>query len=130
MLPLSSTPSRPRSTSIARPVLTSLLALNLRICCIRKGKGKVDKAPIEAVNLDLEIANLLSRYDERPVFFRPAWLRTWLAHFGANCEPLIRTAESDGGLIGVAPLMRIGNNLTFIGDPEITDFMDFLIDPE
>jgi CelD/BcsL family acetyltransferase involved in cellulose biosynthesis len=63
------------------------------------------------------------------VFFRPAWLRTWLAHFGANCQPVVLTAES-GELTGVAPLMRVGNHVTFIGDPEITDFMDFIVDPE
>jgi CelD/BcsL family acetyltransferase involved in cellulose biosynthesis len=56
-------------------------------------------------------------------------MRTWLAEFGANCEPLVLTC-GDGNLAGIAPLMRDDDaRLTFIGDASICDFMDVLVDP-
>jgi CelD/BcsL family acetyltransferase involved in cellulose biosynthesis len=79
--------------------------------------------------LDSRLEDLLSRYPERPVFLHPVWLRTWLAEFGADVEPLILTC-GDGSLLGVAPLMRADDRLTFIGDASICDFMDILVDPD
>ena len=78
--------------------------------------------------LDPRMEDLLARLDERLPFLHPTWLRTWLAEFGSACEPLFLTA-GDGTLLGVAPLMRADDRLTFIGDANIVDFMDFLIDP-
>ena len=78
--------------------------------------------------LDPRMEELLARLDERLPFLHPTWLRTWLSEFGSACEPLFLTA-GDGTLLGVAPLMRVDDRLTFIGDANIVDFMDFLIDP-
>jgi CelD/BcsL family acetyltransferase involved in cellulose biosynthesis len=78
--------------------------------------------------LDSRLEDLLSRQSERLTFLHPTWLRTWLAEFGANCEPLVLTC-GDGNLVGLAPLMRADDRLTFIGDASICDFMDVLVDP-
>ena len=80
--------------------------------------------------LDLEprMESLLALRSERLPFLHPTWLRTWLAEFGGNVEPLFLTA-GDGSCIGVAPLMRADDRLTFIGDHNICDFMDVLVDP-
>ncbi len=78
--------------------------------------------------LDASLENLLSRQSERLTFLHPSWLRTWLAEFGANCEPLVLTC-GDGSLAGFAPLMRADDRLTFIGDASICDFMDVIVDP-
>ena len=78
--------------------------------------------------LDSQLEDLLSRQPERLTFLHPSWLRTWLAEFGANCEPLVLTC-GDGNLAGLAPLMRADDRLTFIGDASICDFMDVLVDP-
>jgi CelD/BcsL family acetyltransferase involved in cellulose biosynthesis len=78
--------------------------------------------------LDSRLEDLLSRQSERLTFLHPTWLRTWLAEFGANCEPLVLTC-GDGDLAGLAPLMRADDRLTFIGDAAICDFMDVLVDP-
>jgi CelD/BcsL family acetyltransferase involved in cellulose biosynthesis len=72
---------------------------------------------------------LLALRAERLPFLHPTWLRTWLAEFGGNVEPLFLTA-GDGSTIGVAPLMRVDDRLTFIGDHNICDFMDVLVHPE
>ena len=86
------------------------------------------------VSVDAEMGRLLAEREERPVFLNPVWLRIWLSEFGdmggggATCEPvmLVSTgAKADAG--GVAPLMRVDERLTFIGDPSICDFMDFLV---
>lgn len=78
--------------------------------------------------IDPGMEALLRAHEERPVFLHPIWLRSWLDEFGANCEPIF-LAAGDGDLRGVAPLMRADDRLTFIGDPSICDFMDFLIAP-
>ena len=88
--------------------------------------------PAQASNLlDLEpgMEGLLARRDERLPFLHPTWLRTWLAEFGEGCEPLFLTA-GDVALSAVAPLMRVDDRLTFIGDHNICDFMDVLVDPD
>lgn len=78
--------------------------------------------------LDSQLEGLLNRQSERLTFLHPSWLRTWLAEFGANVEPLVLTC-GDGNLVGLAPLMRADDRLTFIGDASICDFMDVLVDP-
>jgi hypothetical protein len=79
-------------------------------------------------SLDSRLEDLLNRQPERLVFLHPAWLRTWLSEFGASVEPIVLTS-GDGSLLGVAPLMRADDRLTFIGDAAICDFMDLLVDP-
>lgn len=79
--------------------------------------------------LDPQMEDLFRCRDERPVFLHPIWLRTWLSEFGANCEPVFLSARDDSPL-GVAPLMRLDDRLTFVGDPEICDYMDFLVAPD
>jgi CelD/BcsL family acetyltransferase involved in cellulose biosynthesis len=72
--------------------------------------------------------DLLQRRPERLPFLHPVWLQTWLSEFGGACEPLLITAANEQA-IGVAPLMRADERVTFIGDANICDFMDFLIEP-
>ena len=79
-------------------------------------------------DLDPQLEALLSRQNERLPFLHPAWLRTWLSEFGGNYEPLLLTC-SQGDVLGVAPMMRIDGQLSFIGDASICDFMDVLVDP-
>ncbi len=81
------------------------------------------------VDLDPTLEALLARQKERLPFLHPAWLRTWLSEFGGNVEPLMLTC-SNGEVIGVAPMMRSDGQLSFIGDAQICDFMDVLVDPE
>ena len=89
-------------------------------------------AGASVIDLDAEMGRLLAAREERPVFLNPTWLRSWLSEFGdtgAACEPVILLADGNEPN-GVAPLMRVDERLTFIGDPSICDFMDFLVWPE
>ena len=81
------------------------------------------------VDLDPALEALLARQPERLPFLHPAWLRTWFSEFGGNYEPLMLSC-GEGGVLGIAPLMRNDNQLSFIGDPQICDFMDVLVDPD
>ena len=90
-------------------------------------QGTARGADIQELEPGLE--QLLSHQNERLVFLHPAWLRTWLAEFGKDYEPVILTCANDS-LNAVAPLMLADGRLTFIGDPSICDFMDVLVRQE
>lgn len=77
-------------------------------------------------DLDAEIDCLLALRAERNVFLHPLWLRTWFGEFGGSREALLLTS-GNGSVTGVAPLMRDEGRLTFLGDPSICDYMDFLV---
>jgi CelD/BcsL family acetyltransferase involved in cellulose biosynthesis len=83
---------------------------------------------VDVFELEPKIESLLKQHGERLPFLHPAWLRTWLSEFGAECEPLF-LASTNTDLRGFAPLMRADDRITFIGDANICDFMDFLIEP-
>jgi CelD/BcsL family acetyltransferase involved in cellulose biosynthesis len=81
------------------------------------------------IELDTAMETLLAARAERPAFLSPVWQRTWLAEFGDRFEPVFIEC-GEGEPLAVAPLMRDEGRLTFIGDPEICDFMDVLGAPE
>ena len=87
--------------------------------------GAASGARVE--DIDSEIDCILAPRAERNVFLHPVWLRAWLAEFGGGCEPVFLTCSGDAPL-AVAPMMRDDERLSFIGDPSICDFMDFVID--
>jgi CelD/BcsL family acetyltransferase involved in cellulose biosynthesis len=99
------------------------------------GPSRVPGQTEGALDLEPRMEDLLARRDERLPFLHPTWLRTWLSEFGGNVEPLFLCAgdpssASGRTVIGVAPLMRADDRLTFIGDANICDFMDVLVDPD
>jgi CelD/BcsL family acetyltransferase involved in cellulose biosynthesis len=83
----------------------------------------------ELESLRAEWQDLLSRVPEPHVFHRPLWNGVWLAHFGDGQEPLFLAARDGGRLVAVAPLMRDGPRLALVGDHEICDYMDFVVEP-
>ena len=79
--------------------------------------------------LDAVMEELLGRRAERLPFLHPIWLRTWLAEFGSDHETLFLDCTHSAAT-AIAPLMRDNGRVTFIGDPEICDFMDILAEPD
>lgn len=63
------------------------------------------------------------------VFQHPAWQELWLEEFGESGEPFVLAVRDDGTLCGVAPLFKSGKTFSFIGDPSICDYMDFILAP-
>ncbi|MEK7248059.1 MAG: GNAT family N-acetyltransferase, partial [Chloroflexota bacterium] len=67
------------------------------------------------------------------IFQSPTWLRTWWGEFaqtgagpgGANRELVLLSVREEQRLVGVVPLMREGARLSFAGDTEVCDYMDF-----
>lgn len=83
----------------------------------------------ELDSLRAEWQELLSRVPEPHVFHHPFWQEVWLEHFGDGQEPLFLAAREGGRLVAVAPLMRDGSRLALVGDHEICDYMDFVVEP-
>ena len=79
----------------------------------------------ELAALEPEWREILPRCSYAPVFLSPTWLRTWWNEFGANREMVLLSVRDDQRLVGVVPLMREGARLSFAGDTEVCDYMDF-----
>jgi CelD/BcsL family acetyltransferase involved in cellulose biosynthesis len=61
------------------------------------------------------------------VFDLPLWQRTWWDHFGEGKEQQILSVRGDdGSLEMVAPMMREGNVVSFLGGTDLVDYHDFI----
>ena len=63
------------------------------------------------------------------VFVLPAWLKAWWQAFSPGAESLIRTVRHGEKIIGIAPLMVVGRTALFIGDTDVCDYLDFIVEP-
>jgi CelD/BcsL family acetyltransferase involved in cellulose biosynthesis len=70
---------------------------------------------------------LLDRVSDPVPFMHPTWQRVWLEEFADGREPLYLTARDGSSLVGVAPLLRDGDGLSFVGHYSICDYMDFVV---
>jgi len=85
--------------------------------------------------LQTEWLELLAQMPFQNVFFTPQWQETWWQHFAGNRELCVLTVRSDDGVLrGLAPLMwetvsDAVSRLAFIGDLDVCDYCDILVDP-
>jgi CelD/BcsL family acetyltransferase involved in cellulose biosynthesis len=80
-------------------------------------------------NLDALLADSrLKLYWPHP-FVLPVWLRVWWDLFGAGRESFIHMVQEDGKTIGVAPLMKTADEVTFLGATDVCDYQDFVTVP-
>ena len=77
-------------------------------------------------DLEPEWRRLLPRGSLPHPFLSPTWLRAWWQQFGNGRELMLLSVRRGGELVAVAPLMRDNSRLTFAGDSEICDYMDFV----
>jgi CelD/BcsL family acetyltransferase involved in cellulose biosynthesis len=63
------------------------------------------------------------------IFVLPQWLQVWWQVFGSKAEMMVRTVRAGDRVVGIAPLMRLKDTALLIGDPEICDYLDFIISP-
>lgn len=61
------------------------------------------------------------------IFLIPQWQRAWWQAFGNGSELLLLSVKRDTELIGIVPLMRHGENISFIGSNDVCDYMDFIV---
>lgn len=78
----------------------------------------------ELERLEPEWRALLPRTTASRVFVSPTWLRVWWREFGTGRELLLLSVRRHGELVGVVPLMRDGDHLSFAGDTQVCDYMD------
>jgi CelD/BcsL family acetyltransferase involved in cellulose biosynthesis len=80
----------------------------------------------ELASLEPEWRELLNSCSSHASIFQsPTWLRTWWGEFGENRELMLLSVRDEQRLVGVVPLMREGPRLSFAGDTEVCDYMDF-----
>jgi CelD/BcsL family acetyltransferase involved in cellulose biosynthesis len=63
------------------------------------------------------------------VFVTPAWLETWWGSFGGSASPMLLSVKKNGRTTGLAPLLVRGETASFIGCPEVCDYLDFCVIP-
>ena len=77
-----------------------------------------------------EWETLLTQRGHQAVFFTPTWHRVWWQEMATEGDKLNLIAIRDGQTpVGIAPLMRSGGALSFLGDTDLCDFHDFIIAP-
>jgi len=59
-------------------------------------------------------------------FMLPGWLSAWWQVFGDAYQPLVLAGENHNGIVGVAPLKLLGGEASFMGDPSVCDYADFI----
>ncbi len=62
-------------------------------------------------------------------FVLPPWLKVWWTTFGAGWAPCIMGVRQGEELIGIAPLRVLEGEARFIGDPDVCDYLDFVVAP-
>lgn len=65
----------------------------------------------------------------RCIFVLPAWLKAWWDAFGGDYQPYLQTLSDGRQVIGFAPLMVNNDTATFMGSPDVCDYLDFAIAP-
>jgi CelD/BcsL family acetyltransferase involved in cellulose biosynthesis len=61
------------------------------------------------------------------VFVLPRWLNVWWQAFAAGSELYLFEVRENKNIIGIAPLMAKEGNASFIGSPDVCDYMDFAV---
>ena len=63
------------------------------------------------------------------VFVVPAWLEAWWRVFQPATELYLCAIRQESDIIGIAPLQIKEKEASFIGNPDVCDYMDFMIAP-
>ena len=78
------------------------------------------------VSLETKWQELLGTCTTNHIFLSPQWQRAWWQVFGHDYELLLLSIHDDQSLLGIAPLKRQDGRLSFIGSPDVCDYMDFI----
>ena len=62
-------------------------------------------------------------------FVLPPWLEAWWTALGVGWSPCLMGVRQGKDLIGIAPLRVKEREARFIGDPDVCDYLDFVIAP-
>jgi CelD/BcsL family acetyltransferase involved in cellulose biosynthesis len=70
---------------------------------------------------------LLTSCPANTIFLTPWWQRVWWDCFGDSAELMVLTLSEDGEPLGIAPMMRMDGEISFLGDTDLFDYHDFLV---
>ena len=70
---------------------------------------------------------LLGRAGENNIFLSPQWYELWWESLSDGHELLLYACMDGDELVGVLPLKRAANELSFIGSANVCDYMDFVV---
>jgi len=62
-------------------------------------------------------------------FILPAWMQVWWRSFGKGNDLFIRVFKEGDTVIGIAPLMKKDDSVSFIGSVDVCDYQDFVVVP-
>ena len=63
------------------------------------------------------------------IFSTPEWSEVWWQHFGSGSTLYLKAAKKAGKVAGVAPLRMHDTTALFIGDANVCDYLDFIVEP-
>ena len=72
---------------------------------------------------------LLSPPRARQVFQHPRWQQVWLDVFDRTAGARFLAVRDARSLVGLASLLVTNESVSFLGDPSICDYMDFVLAP-
>lgn len=78
------------------------------------------------VGLETEWQKLLKTCTTNHIFLTPQWQRAWWQVFGHDYELLLLSIHDAQNLVGIVPLKRKDGQLSFVGSPDVCDYMDFI----
>ena len=78
-------------------------------------------------NLEERWQELLKTCTVNHIFLTPQWQRAWWQVFGRGHKLLLLSLRDASGLVGIAPLQKQNEKLSFIGGSDVCDYMDFIV---
>ncbi len=70
---------------------------------------------------------LLPESAHNTAFLTPTWQRLWWNKFGDGYELLLFSFQTNSTLDAVAPLKKKDGQISFVGSPDVCDYMDFIV---
>ena len=59
------------------------------------------------------------------IFITPTWQKIWVNNYKPQSDIYLDIVQKEGIDVGVVPLMDTNGRLSFIGDSDVYDYMDF-----
>jgi CelD/BcsL family acetyltransferase involved in cellulose biosynthesis len=84
---------------------------------------------ISLTELDVLRADYQQQLSWPHPFVLPVWLKVWWDIFGSGHESFIHAVQEDGKIIGIAPLMKTADVVSFLGATDVCDYQDFVTAP-
>ncbi len=85
---------------------------------------EVRRETFDTIGRDWE--RLLAETPDSSPFATAAWQQTWWQMFGGDADLKLLTVRRDGDVKGLAPLMRRGDEVSFLGESDLVDYHHFL----